>query len=322
MRKTLILLPALLAAAVLAQDVPAAGDLIKKLGHEDYAVREEATRKLIEMGQDAVPALEEALKSEDLEVRLRAGRALSAIRRGGGEQAKEAEPELGDEPLRTRRSVNRGVEIQMADGKVKVRVRTVEDGKEVVKEYEGESLEQLRKDHPELNDALGGFQFRVGRAGAFDFDMDEFWKGRGRAFDDEFWKSLHRDLERDMERQRRWLEHSRKRLEEMLREDRWQFDSEEAPSGPQLGIHATRPEGVVDAQLDLGGKGLVVEAVESGSRADRLGLLRYDILLELNGVGIRRTQDVAAALGDSAEDAKLTAKVMRRGKVIELATGG
>lgn len=312
MRNTLTLIPVLVAAAVLAQEAPSAEDLVRKLGNEDYAVREDATRKLIEMGPKAVPALEAALKSEDLEVRLRAGRALSAIRRGGDERATEAE--ASDEPFAGgRRSMNRGVEIQMADGKVKVRVRQVEDGKEVVKEYEGESLEQLRKDNPELNDVLGGFRFRVQRGSPFDFDMDDFWRGRGLEFDDDFWRGLHKDLERDMERQRRWLDHARKFMEE-----RTQQEAEAVPQGPQLGIRATRPEGVVDAQLELGGKGLVVDAVEKGSLADRLGLERYDILLELNGAEIRRAEDVGAALANAPEGGKAAARVMRRGKSVDL----
>jgi hypothetical protein len=320
MRKTLTLIPLLVAAVALAQEAPTPEDLVRKLGHEDYAVREEATRKLIEMGAKAQPALEAALKSEDLEVRLRAGRALSAIRRGGEERAEAPEPE-GDEPFATpRRSVNRGVEVQMADGRVKIRVRTIEDGKEVVKEYEGESLDQLRKDHPELNEVLGGFRFRVQRGGAFDFDMDEFWKERDRAFNDEFWQNLHRDLERDIERQRRWLEHSRKRMEERLREDAWDLEFGEATAaGPRLGIRTSRPDAVVDAQLELAGKGLVVESVEEGSLAARLRLERYDILLELNGVEIRAPQDVAKALA-AAGDGKAAAKVLRRGKVVDLAS--
>ena len=86
MRAALILLPLALGAVVLAQDKAQEKQqeevvvLILKLGHEEYAVREAATAKLIELGEKAVPALEDALKSSDLEVRMRAGRALRAIR--------------------------------------------------------------------------------------------------------------------------------------------------------------------------------------------------------------------------------------------------
>ena len=54
-------------------------DLIQDLGHLDYATRESATLALIEQGSKARTALEKALESEDVEVRMRAGRALRSI---------------------------------------------------------------------------------------------------------------------------------------------------------------------------------------------------------------------------------------------------
>ena len=56
-----------LALAVLLQD-----DLIRGLGSDDYAARETATAKLIEMGRAALPALREAAAAtRDEEVRIR-----------------------------------------------------------------------------------------------------------------------------------------------------------------------------------------------------------------------------------------------------------
>lgn len=53
--------------------------LIEQLGDEDGQVREAATRELIER-EDALPALKEALKSSNLEVRRRAERIIEEIR--------------------------------------------------------------------------------------------------------------------------------------------------------------------------------------------------------------------------------------------------
>ena len=54
-------------------------ELIRQLGHREYRVREEATRKLAEIGLPAVPALRRAMHSDDPEVRHRARRAYAEI---------------------------------------------------------------------------------------------------------------------------------------------------------------------------------------------------------------------------------------------------
>jgi hypothetical protein len=53
--------------------------LIQQLGHDSFAVREEATKRLAEIGRPAVPALREALRNKDAEVRQRAQRILEGI---------------------------------------------------------------------------------------------------------------------------------------------------------------------------------------------------------------------------------------------------
>src|SRR5262245_51218218 len=54
-------------------------ELVAQLGHDDFSVREEATKKLAEIGRPAVPAVREAAKSNDAEVRMRARRILDKI---------------------------------------------------------------------------------------------------------------------------------------------------------------------------------------------------------------------------------------------------
>src|SRR5262245_54593788 len=53
--------------------------LIQQLGDLDFDKREEASRKLIEIGNAALRALERARKSDDLEIRGRAGALARAI---------------------------------------------------------------------------------------------------------------------------------------------------------------------------------------------------------------------------------------------------
>jgi hypothetical protein len=54
-------------------------DLINQLGDKSFEVREAATVKLQQSGEAAIPALREAVKSKDREIRLRAERLLTAV---------------------------------------------------------------------------------------------------------------------------------------------------------------------------------------------------------------------------------------------------
>lgn len=53
--------------------------LIKRLGDEDFAVREQATRALMALGEAAVPALKQAAKEGDAETQSRAKRCLESL---------------------------------------------------------------------------------------------------------------------------------------------------------------------------------------------------------------------------------------------------
>lgn len=83
-------------------------DRIADFGSEDYAVRERAVKRLVEFGQAAVPALKEALGSEDPEVQSKAAAALNLIAWDGAlpKEFREKYPETpgaivnADEPNR------------------------------------------------------------------------------------------------------------------------------------------------------------------------------------------------------------------------------
>src|SRR5690242_9899813 len=56
--------------------------LIKDLDAESYAVREAASKELLEIGDEAIPAVEVAQKHESAEVRFRAATILGKLRVG------------------------------------------------------------------------------------------------------------------------------------------------------------------------------------------------------------------------------------------------
>jgi hypothetical protein len=185
------------------------------------------------------------------------------------------------------------------------------DGKQTVKEYKGASIEELKKKHPELAKHLGGVRFRQRGAGD-PFDMDKFWKEWHKDFDDDFMRRLRDDTRREMELMERWLKMWRER-------DRFDWP-QKGGDRPLLGMRGVHPDAVLDAQLQLRGRGLVVSSVEKETLADTLGLRVHDVLIELNGAEIRRIDDVARILRQRKEGEPVTAKVIRRGKTVDLST--
>lgn len=64
-----------------AEDVKRAEALVRDLGADEFDIRDRATTALIALGGAALPALREAARSEDAEIRTRAQHALEAIRK-------------------------------------------------------------------------------------------------------------------------------------------------------------------------------------------------------------------------------------------------
>jgi len=73
-----------------AEDKRAVGEWIRKLGDASYRVRQEAQKRLIAIGEPAVKAVTEALRSEDPEVKARAEAVLKEIRRRSHQARTEA----------------------------------------------------------------------------------------------------------------------------------------------------------------------------------------------------------------------------------------
>jgi hypothetical protein len=65
-------------------DARTIAELVRKLGDETFAVREEASRALVKLGKQAESPLELALKDSDIEVVRRAEECLRQIRSGAG----------------------------------------------------------------------------------------------------------------------------------------------------------------------------------------------------------------------------------------------
>jgi len=311
--RTLFALTLLATAVFAGEKTP--DDLVAQLGHADYQVREDATKALTAMGKKAIPALEKALESEDVEVRMRAGRALRSIRARKAEPKPKPKAKQAEQPRKPQQfgTTNRSFSIRLENGTYIVTITTRgKDGKNTTKSFSGKSLQQMKKDHPEVREALAPTRLGGTRDPFKDFDK-WFEDGWGRRRDDEFWKRADQDLNQEIERLRAWA----RRLTAQRQRARRQLPRSQADAH-LLGVRARRPEAVLDAQLELRGKGLVIEEVAHDSLAARLTLLRFDILVELNGMPIRGIDDVGPALRSLKEGTPVTAKVMRRGRALDL----
>lgn len=209
-------------------------------------------------------------------------------------------PELGTAPAQSGRSSGSVVENDRLtswtvedDGHIKV---TVKDGKEAAEEtFEAPSLEALKNDHPDVGARVekhlprargrGGFTFRFGRdglRGAFgarpgweDLD-DERFDGRGAPQDRQI---------------------------------------ESLPQAQVLGIEWSPTPNVLREQLQLGeDDGIVVESVVPGSLAAKLGLARFDILLQLGSRPVAGAADVRSTLDMIEPGQTVSAVFIRKGQ--------
>ena len=174
----------------------------------------------------------------------------------------------------------RSVEIRQGADGVKVRIRsTDEEGKPVVRELTAESMEILKKEHPELADQLGGFTIR--------------YKGP------------------------RWFFGPRSGGPAGLRPPVVVPGVRPAPVQTQkrFGVQVGAVEPSLASQLGLEpDTGLIISQVVPGSAAAALGLERFDVLLRVNGELLKAPADAArllTPLASTSESVRLD--IVRRG---------
>jgi hypothetical protein len=125
-------------------------ELVKQLGHQRFRVREEAMKKLADLGKAAVPALRAALKSDDPDLRLRAGLVLSKIESGVPHLLQELKSKKASERLAAAKRLGElGPRAKDAVGAL---VLALKDPDEAVRGAAAEALGNIDPD----NKALAG----------------------------------------------------------------------------------------------------------------------------------------------------------------------
>jgi hypothetical protein len=291
-----------LAALILSlapQDQDRIQDLIRKLGSDDFATREQASEELRKAGKVAVDPLRKAAdESDDPEVRKRAKDILEELNKPAPRKPVPA-PFPGRPGLRgsvSVRSVNGDTTytITPADGSATLKFfksaagavkLTHVDDQGAARTAESESLEAFLKDHSELAQKYGVTKEGIDYGGSrVKFDL-----GGPFAFP---------------------------RLTVPQRPGRVPpappapVPSEEPESTPVAGALLAPVDDSLRAQLDIPeGQGAVVTGVTAGGVADALGLRKNDVVLEIDGAKITAPE---AAKGKIRKDSSVV--VLRKGK--------
>ncbi len=284
----------------LMQDADRIQDLIRKLGSEDYATREQASEELKKMGKPARPALQKAAEeSEDPEVRQRAQALLED--KPAPEKPRRAVPSPapgvpgvrgssvsvrttnGDSTYTIKPAEDLPVLVfhKAAAGKVKLEYT---DEKGDAKSAEAATLDDFLKEQPELAKRFGITADGIDYAGS-----RVSFKGRG--FPEFAFPRFN------VPQPRRMAPPAPPPLPE-------------ENGVPVAGALLEPVDEALRAQLDLPeGQGAVVLRVLPGGAAEQLGLKKSDILLDVDG---RKITSPESAKGLITRDSKLT--VVRKGK--------
>lgn len=200
----------------------------------------------------------------------------------------------------TIRSDDETIEFRSDDDGTSASVTRTEDGIEKTETFEADDLEGFKKSYPELSEKLGldrlatgtfagrSFRFDRGGAGAPSSPFGRLPFARGSGSPDRLpGAPLTGPLT--------------------------------GPSKKRLGILCADVPPVLRAHMDIAeDRGILVEEVESGSLAERIGMKVYDIVVSINGSIVGRPEDIRAALAAIDSGADVEIDVIRSGKAMTL----
>lgn len=341
--------------AVLAQDpappvvekptAPSVAELVSDLGAADYEVRAKASDALRKQGERARTELEQAARSSNVEQRTRARALLAELDKLRSPQPVEPRverlrpqldprlPDLGEmlrgrdvdlsEAFERMRKLTESytqsfsvptLEMPGFDFRVGGTVRIVRPDGQILEldrkngalslkvrsgaktdTYAAEDLAAFKKKFPEIYEKYA--------------DSGLFSRGTG-GFTLRFGSPFESRAPGLRERQRG-------RLSDLLEDLRRPMDNWAGP-GPRLGVEVAPVPEALRAHVDLPGKALLVERVAHGTASEKLGLRRFDLLLEVDGKPVGTAQDVRDVMGASSPPPVLTLKVQRKGRILNL----
>jgi hypothetical protein len=360
----LIILPLLLApAASFAQEQPAAPaptakqdptdadlqKLIVQLGSDDYDAREQAARRLRQIGKRALPQLKEALNSPDAEIVNRVRLLITRIEaRAVPGPNPNADPFAGgavpNNLIRlsivngdkvTQISEN-GRDIKIVEGPagITMTVSGWVDGKPATEQYIAATADELRADNPEA------------------FKLFDQWAGAGMAGPGAFLQPLQirgGALVVGPAAGPQELDLLRVRLEKQMKENKTAEDARDDVLGALEKAAAARDFGDMDEylkraddlhtvlekqKLDPGellpppaktrlgisireiGQGVMIQSVADKSRAQRIGLKAGDLIQKVDGQDVNTVSQLRKLV--AAKEKGLIVEIRREGEEVKL----
>jgi hypothetical protein len=286
--------------------------LVKQLGAEDFKEREAATEELEKIGEPAVPALKEALKSEDAEVRSRAELILKEIEKptpGTG----QAQPRTRPVPPPER---DDGLDnLPRADSEA-IR-RMLEKFKELEK--------KLEKEQPGLPPFPGEEDLLPDSVKKALEEMQKQMEESRKRFDDmrkRFAEPRTRPEgeKKEAETPRRAPQPGQAGATVIIKRLTWKngklVEDEEYKSDSALpGIAVTGDDSVMGSlryHLELAeNEGVLIETVEKDSPFARAGVQKHDIIARVDGSTVGSRDELAQALKGKE---KVTVEVIHKGE--------
>lgn len=191
--------------------------------------------------------------------------------------------------------------MSMGPNGVRVEVEVDEDGETEKKVYEAESLEDFRKQYPDIakqyfgdgdsQPQFGWFNRQGGDPDAAPLNPYFRWRDGNNL----------------------WPVQPGQDVEVL------EAAEDEPAAGQRLGVYVDAVDPAVAQFLGFGaGQGLEIRSVSKDSLAADLGIEAGDVLLEIDGSRIGTREDVAAALGAIAAGEDVEVVVSRRGREVEL----
>ncbi len=329
---------------------------IKRLGSDDFATRDKAFNELAKLGEAIRPALEAALKSDDLQVRVSAERLLAKLT-DKGSTTKGSAPERGPDEVARRRALEALMERLAEMGGGPASPEDLEKLRRALSERTRDMDARMRAIEAEVARAIG--DPRVGAGGGRSTGRvvvrtndettmyEQLADGRVRI---EITKPGAGEKPETTKYEVASLDELKKKHPTVYERVKG-FTSDggavrvrigtfggpagghtftwprfrKAPSGTArstnaLGVVVRSPSPVLRAQLGLdAGKGLVIDAVGPESIAKRCGVQVHDVLLAIDGRKVAVATDVGLILSErTAPDTPVRLQVVRRGKTLEL----
>lgn len=175
-------------------------------------------------------------------------------------------------------------------------------------------VELIRARKPEEEVQIGYLRDDKKRTAKVKLGKTETWSGEEFEIDiadlDESIRRGMRDIEPELRRSQQEMERAQREMQRAFRDGQRQFRFYSAPDmqwneRPRMGMQVEDMED---------GKGARIVDIASGSPADKAGLKKGDVVIEINKRKVAGTDDAVGALRDGREASTLPVTVMRDGK--------